>query len=285
MSAGVSSVADNFQKKTRTESVTSVGSHSSIPLSYRSLSPLPIPATHRNDCMTAAAKRYRYLRRLFKFRQMDFEFAAWQMVYLFIAPQKVFRNSLYRKQTKAQFARDDPAFVVLLCLWLCVTTLGFGVVLALGFFDLIVFLLYTVFIDTLLTGCVVASVLWFLVNHYLVKPTCFDQDVEWGYAFDVHLNAYFPSLIILHFFQLFFYHILLQHDWFVSVLFGNTLWLLSVGYYIYITFLGYSALSILHKSRTFLYALPVVASIYLLSLVCQWNLCRALVRFYHYRVL
>jgi len=48
--------------------------------------------------MTAAAKRYRYLRRLFKFRQMDFEFAAWQMVYLFIAPQKVFRNSLYRKR-------------------------------------------------------------------------------------------------------------------------------------------------------------------------------------------
>lgn len=52
----------------------------------------------RQDCMTAAAKRYRYLRRLFKFQQMDFEFAAWQMVYLFISPQKVFRNSLYRKR-------------------------------------------------------------------------------------------------------------------------------------------------------------------------------------------
>ena len=28
------------------------------------------------------------------------------------------------------------------------------------------------------------------------------QDVEWGYAFDVHLNAFFPLLMILHFFQL-----------------------------------------------------------------------------------
>jgi hypothetical protein len=48
--------------------------------------------------MTAAAKRYKYLRRLIKFRQMDFEFAFWQMLYLFIAPQKVYRNFHYRKR-------------------------------------------------------------------------------------------------------------------------------------------------------------------------------------------
>lgn len=29
-------------------------------------------------------------------------------------------------------------------------------------------------------------------------------DVEWGYAFDVHLNAFYPLLVILHFLQLFF---------------------------------------------------------------------------------
>ena len=53
---------------------------------------------NRLDCMTAAAKRYKYLRRLVKFRQMDFEFAFWQMLYLFIAPQKVYRNFHYRKR-------------------------------------------------------------------------------------------------------------------------------------------------------------------------------------------
>lgn len=30
---------------------------------------------------------------------MDFEFALWQMIYLFIAPQKVYRNFGYRKGT------------------------------------------------------------------------------------------------------------------------------------------------------------------------------------------
>jgi len=39
--------------------------------------------------LTADAKRYKYLRRILKFRQMDFEYAFWQMLYLLIAPQKV----------------------------------------------------------------------------------------------------------------------------------------------------------------------------------------------------
>jgi len=82
-------------------------------------SPLPPPANHRRDCLSATTKSYKYLRRLLKFNQMDFEFALWQMVYLFVAPQKVYRNFNYRKQTKSQFARDDPAFLVLLVVCLC----------------------------------------------------------------------------------------------------------------------------------------------------------------------
>jgi len=47
--------------------------------------------------MTAAVKRYRYLRKLSNFKQMDFEFALWQMTFLFINPQKVYRNFQHRK--------------------------------------------------------------------------------------------------------------------------------------------------------------------------------------------
>ena len=68
---------------------------------------------------------------------MDFQFAFWQMIYLLISPQKVFRDFQYRKrkrkiftveplkfvlyfclETKNQWARDDPAFLVLLSLFL-----------------------------------------------------------------------------------------------------------------------------------------------------------------------
>lgn len=44
----------------------------------------------------------------------------------------------------------------------------------------------------------------FITNRYLrIDRT---QDVEWGYAFDIHMNAVFPPLIILHILQLFVYN-------------------------------------------------------------------------------
>jgi len=39
---------------------------------------------------TADAKRYKFLRRFIHFRHMDFEYALWQMLHLFISPQKVY---------------------------------------------------------------------------------------------------------------------------------------------------------------------------------------------------
>ena len=65
---------------------------------------------------------FSYLRRLFYYRQMDFEFAFWQMVYLLSNPKVVYKNFTYRKKTKAQFARDDPAFLVLLAGWLVISS-------------------------------------------------------------------------------------------------------------------------------------------------------------------
>jgi len=48
--------------------------------------------------MTAAQKLTRYFRRFIHVRQMDFEFASWQMLYLLVNPQKVYRNFMYRKK-------------------------------------------------------------------------------------------------------------------------------------------------------------------------------------------
>ena len=99
-------------------------SRCSSPMLSRSNSSLPTPATYRfsvfyflflsmvlldlvkcyfklfirQDCFGAATKFYKYLRKLAKFEQMDFEFATWQMIYLFTSPQKVYRNFQSRKR-------------------------------------------------------------------------------------------------------------------------------------------------------------------------------------------
>ncbi|XP_047601000.1 protein unc-50 homolog [Lutra lutra] len=233
---------------------------------------------------TAGAKRYKYLRRVFRFRQMDFEFAAWQMLYLFTSPQRVYRNFHYRKQTKDQWARDDPAFLVLLSIWLCVSTIGFGFVLDMGFFETIKLLLWVVFIDCVGVGLLISTLMWFISNKYLVKRQSRDYDVEWGYAFDVHLNAFYPLLVILHFIQLFFINHVILTDTFIGYFVGNTLWLVAVGYYIYVTFLGYSALPFLKNTVILLYPFAPLILLYGLSLALGWNFTHTLCSFYKYRV-
>lgn len=101
----------------------SISGRSSL-LSYTSRTQSPLPPPVSSTCSSATSKVYKYVRRLFKFQQMDFEYAAWQLAYLFYKPQQVYKNFNYRKQTKAQFARDDPAFLVLLLISFCVTSLG-----------------------------------------------------------------------------------------------------------------------------------------------------------------
>ncbi|KAM4794812.1 protein unc-50 homolog [Rhinophrynus dorsalis] len=231
---------------------------------------------------TAGAKRYKYLRRIFHFRQMDFEFALWQMLYLFTSPQKVYRNFHYRKQTKDQWARDDPAFLVLLSIWLCVSTLGFGFVLDMGFFQTLKLLLWVVFIDCVGVGLLIATLMWFVSNKYMVKRQ--GNDVEWGYTFDVHLNAFYPLLVILHFIQLFFINHVITLHWFIGYCVGNTFWLIAIGYYIYITFLGYSALPFLKNTVILLYPFAVLVLLYILSLSLGWNFTKMLCSFYKYRV-
>lgn len=120
-----------------------------------------------------------------------------------------------------------------------VTSLGFAWVLGLNVWQSISFIFYVIFVDCIFAGIVVATFLWLVANRYL-RTSNLEPDIEWGYSFDVHLNAFFPPLMLLHFIQLFFYNWLISKPWFISNFLGNTFWLLALSYYVYITFLGYN---------------------------------------------
>ncbi|CAG0916282.1 unnamed protein product [Notodromas monacha] len=211
------------------DSRSSIGSH----VSYSMLPP-PISSPNKN-CLSAAAKRYKFLKRMIKVRQMDFEFAMWQTLYLFVSPQKVFRDFQYRKQNKAQYARDDPAFLVLLLGWIVVSSAIFSSFLHYHFWQFFVFTLYLITVGCIGLGMVVATGLWFITNRFMIRKECRQQDVEWAYSFDVHLNAFFPPLIILHIFQFIFYHVFYDrlsynpHSWFFGLLLGNSFWVAALG--------------------------------------------------------
>lgn len=54
-------------------------------------------------------------------------------------------------------------------------------------------------------------------------------------------NILFKFALLLH---LCFLHVIdivvINSDWFLGYFVGNTLWLVAIGYYLYITFLGYN---------------------------------------------
>ena len=81
--------------------------------------------------------------------------------------------------------------------------MGFTIALRLGFFGFWKFLCWVVFIDCIGVGLCVASVMWLIGNNFFLNKRHGNSfPVEWAYAFDVHLNALFPFLVILHGIQL-----------------------------------------------------------------------------------
>lgn len=224
------------------------------------------------------------MRKMFKFDQMDFQFAAWQMLYLFVAPQKLIKLFRARKNSKSQYARDDPAFLVLFTAVLCVTSTCVAfVVLKLSLEKFFVFLLYVIFIDCIGIGLLIATCFWFVTNTFM-KPKSNPQDVEWAYCFDIHLNALFPPLVLLHFIQLFFDKVISHHGFF-GLLLGNTFWLSACIYYIYITFLGYNALQLLTNLKYFLVLIPCTFFLYIISLCVHLNVTKMVWHIYEERIL
>lgn len=244
---------------------------------------LPSPAIHRRNCVTAASKLYKYTRRIMKFDQMDFEFASWQILYLLVAPQKVYRNFQCRKQTKEQFARDDPAFLVFLIACICCTSGGLGIILKLTLLQILHLVINVVLLDFFLTSLIVATLFWYVTNNYCKGPQI-TQTIEWGFTFDVHLNAFCPTILLIHFHQLFFLSGLVSHECILSILIGNTVWFLAMSYYIYITFLGYKVLPFLENTILILWCFPVLLLWFVFSILIRHHIMYALLMCYKNRV-
>lgn len=86
-----------------------------------------------------------------------------------------------------------------------VTSIGFTWTLNLTFGQTMYCIAYIVFVDFILAGIAVTTFTWLFSNRYL-RQNANEADVEWGYSFDVHMNAFFPPLVLLHFVQLVFFN-------------------------------------------------------------------------------
>ncbi|CAN1192473.1 Protein unc-50 homolog [Linum perenne] len=182
-----------------------------------------LPTSSRARASSSASRAQsvlpQYLRRIIKWQQMDIEYTFWQMLHLCSSPKVVYQHTKYHKQTKNQWARDDPAFVVICSLLLTVATLAYCAA-----YDHSAS--HTVF--------VVLSVLFFhfLFSGVLLATAC------WLYAFDVHCNSFFPMFVMLYVIHYFLSPLLVAHG-FIPVLLSNLIFMVAASYYHYLNFLGY----------------------------------------------
>ncbi|XP_024542245.1 protein unc-50 homolog isoform X2 [Selaginella moellendorffii] len=207
-----------------------------------------------------------YLRRIVKWRQMDVEYTFWQMLHLCTAPKVVYQHTKYHKQTKNQWARDDPAFTVISSIFLALAASAYCAAYGSSFLQAGVTVVGVVWLHFLLTGISLASICWFLCNRYLREEAAIhshvvEQRVEWLYAFDVHCNAYFPLFIVLYVIHYFFSPLLILRG-FVPTLLSNLFFLVSLSYYHYLNFLGYDVLPFLERTTFFLYPVAVLVVLF-----------------------
>ncbi|XP_010271213.1 PREDICTED: protein unc-50 homolog isoform X2 [Nelumbo nucifera] len=192
-----------------------------------------------------------YLRRIVKWEQMDIEYTFWQMFHLCTSPKVVYQHTKYHKQTKNQWARDDPAFVVICSLLLVVATSAY---------------------------CAA-----FLTNSYLREEApnshVVEQRVEWLYAFDVHCNSFFPLFIMLYVIHYFLSPLLVAHG-FIPLLLSNLVFMVAISYYHYLNFLGYDVLPFLDKTTFFLYPIGLVFIISPLLILSGFNPTRYVMNIY-----
>ncbi|PYI30804.1 UNC-50 [Aspergillus indologenus CBS 114.80] len=252
------------------------------------------PASRRSNI-----RMPRFFKRLFKFPQMDFEMAIWEMTSLLIAPKKVFKSIYYHVQTKNTWHRPDPSFTYLLSFFLLLTALAWGLAYAPSFGSIVRLSLIFIFVHFIGSSLLVSTL------GYLMIPRLFGPDgaaasltgfrgsrgrrrgaaqglftqpgekdqLEFGYCFDVSNRAYFPLYLHLYVVQFLLLPLLTRSPSnFLATFLGNTLYLSALTYYTYITFLGYNALPFLHNTELLLLPILAVAILWLVSLVAGWSL-------------
>eukprot|EP00227_Mantoniella_beaufortii_P011619 CAMPEP_0197576280 /NCGR_PEP_ID=MMETSP1326-20131121/1355_1 /TAXON_ID=1155430 /ORGANISM="Genus nov. species nov., Strain RCC2288" /LENGTH=246 /DNA_ID=CAMNT_0043139161 /DNA_START=187 /DNA_END=927 /DNA_ORIENTATION=+ len=215
-----------------------------------------------------------YIRRLLKWRQMDMEYTFWQMYLLCTNPKTVYRHTMYRKQTKNQWARDDPAFVVVTSLLVLAVSVLYCMFYAHSVEQAVYVTVCAVLVDYLLVGVLLATAFWLLSNRFLRSGAghshAVEQRVEWLYAFDIHCNSFFPLFIMLYVVQLVLSPILLSPG-FLPRLLSCMLYCVTLCYYHYCQFVGYNALPFLDNTVLFLYPVAAIVLATPVALLCGFN--------------
>ncbi|KAK7822856.1 protein unc-50 like protein [Quercus suber] len=163
-------------------------------------------------------------------------------------------------ETKNQWARDDPAFVVICSFLLTVATLAYCAAYDHSAAHAVYVVISVLLFHFLVTGVVLATCCWL-------------------YAFDVHCNSFFPMFVLLYVIHYFLSPLLVAHG-FIPILLSNLLYMVAGSYYHYLNFLGYDVLPFLERTTFFLYPIGAVIVLSPILILSGFNPSRYLMNMY-----
>lgn len=218
-----------------------------------------------------------FFRRFIHVSQMDFDYAGATVAYLLVSPSRVNKLTQWHHEIKGTWARDDPAFVFILCGFIAIDFVAYGLALsATGLLDVarhialgVMFFIVSGFLCALITSQI--------ANRYLLAkhPHSSIKSVEFLYAFDVHCNAFLPMFMFFGVLQYLLLPILVSTSAGSAVL-SNSIFLMGCICYTYVTFLGFLHLPFLNRDKVSMLLSPCfpLLLLWVLASVGGWNATR-----------
>ncbi|EKE42909.1 hypothetical protein ENUP19_0347G0010 [Entamoeba nuttalli] len=204
----------------------------------------------------------------YKYIGRNTEYYDWFLINIILHPQTVYESCKYQHSLTQQWNRRDHAITKIVTLFNIILSFIFSITFV-SLRWIIPYILFDVIIPMII-GIIIAVILFYLCKSSFTTGDSFTV----RYSYDIHINAYFCYLLISHV-LIFILSPFLFKPTLTATLFSNIITCLSIIYYIYITYLGYSILPFIYLPKK-VYIIPMLAVSVLFILFTVFNLNVAL---------
>ena len=211
-----------------------------------------------------------YLKKIYHIRQIDYYLAYLNIIYCF-NPKELIEMSKMRKHLKNKYGRDDPGFLLLLIIYIFISSISysitFGIYNPFKIFNL--FFIQT-FVFLITFGLIISMISKIIIDKYFNNSTT-NQTIEYIYAFDIHCNGFVPMYTFCVIIPFIFIGITSKDNYMIQVLLSNSLLCIGILYYSYVTFISYFSLPFVRKNKFVTLGIWPIIFTFLIGTLCNFN--------------
>ena len=188
-----------------------------------------------------------YLKKIYHIRQIDYYLAYLNIIYCF-KPKELIEMSKMRKHLKNKYGRDDPGFLLLLIIYIFISSISYSITF----------------------GLIISMISKIIIDKYFNNSTT-NQNIEFIYAFDIHCNGFVPMYAFCSIIPFIFIGITSKDNFMIETLFTNSSLCIGILYYSYVTFISYFSLPFVRKNKFVTLGIWPIIFTFLIGTLCNFN--------------